>query len=97
MAVSVRELAIALSVKAAKLITMLRQMGETKVSPKHMVEPDTAELVASEFGLRAKRLTLKERYFFRSTKTHTLTHVCPCEASYTEEEATRLLYQHVYA
>lgn len=49
-----------MSKKATEVMKMLRQMGETNVSPKFMVEPDTAELVALEFGLRTKRLKLRD-------------------------------------
>ena len=57
--VSVRDLAVAMSKKAREVTKMLRQMGETNVSPEFMVDPDTAELVALEFGLRTKRLKLR--------------------------------------
>lgn len=49
-----------MSKKATDVMRMLRQMGEANVSPKFMVEPDTAELVALEFGLRTKRLKLRD-------------------------------------
>lgn len=49
-----------MSKKATEVAKMLRQMGESKVSPALMVEPDVAELVALEFGLRTKRLKLRD-------------------------------------
>lgn len=60
-AISVRDLAVAMSKKATEVVKMLRQMGETGVSLKFMVEPDAAELVALEFGLRTKRLKPRDR------------------------------------
>lgn len=60
-AVPVRELAEAMSKKAREVVTMLRQMGETNVSPNFIVEPDIAQMVAKEFGLRTKLLKLRDR------------------------------------
>lgn len=60
-AISARDLAVAMSKKAEEVVEMLRHMGETGVSGKFMVEPDAAELVALEFGLRTKRLKPRER------------------------------------
>lgn len=50
-----------MSKKAREVMLMLRQMGETKVSPDSMVEPDIAEMVAKEFKLRTKLLKLRDR------------------------------------
>lgn len=61
-AVPVRELAVAMSKKAREVMTMLRQMGETNVSLNFMVEPDIAQMVAKEFGLRTKLLKLRDRW-----------------------------------
>lgn len=60
-AVTVRELAVAMSKKAREVVSMLRQMGESNVSPSFMVEPDIAQMVAKEFGLRTKLLKLRDR------------------------------------
>lgn len=60
-AVPVRELAVTLSKKAREVMSMLRQMGETNVSPNFMVDPDIAQMVAKEFGLRTKLRKLRNR------------------------------------
>lgn len=60
-AVPVRELAVAMSKKAREVMTMLRQLGETNVTPNFRVEPDIAQMVAKEFGLRTKLLKLRDR------------------------------------
>lgn len=59
--VPVRELAMAMSKKASEVVNMLRQMGEGRVSPSSMVEPDIGHMVAKEFGLRTKLLKLRDR------------------------------------
>lgn len=50
-----------MSKKAGEVVSMLRQMGESNVSPSSMVEPDIAQMVAIEFGLRTKLLKLRDR------------------------------------
>lgn len=50
-----------MSKKAKEVMSMLRQMGETNVTPSFMVEPDIAQMVAKEFGLRTKLLKLRDR------------------------------------
>lgn len=60
-AIPVRELAVAMSKKANEVVLMLRQMGESNASATSMVEPDIAQMVAMEFGLRTKLLKLKDR------------------------------------
>lgn len=52
---------MAMSKKAREVMSMLRQMGEAKVSLNFMVEPDIAQMVAKEFGLRTKLLKLRDR------------------------------------
>lgn len=59
-AVSVGKLALVLAKKTGEVMRMLRDMGEAGVSTKMMVDPDTAEMVASEFGLRTKRLKIRD-------------------------------------
>lgn len=50
-----------MSKKADEVVSMLRQMGESNVSATSMVEPDIAQMVAMEFGLRTKLLKLRDR------------------------------------
>ncbi|CAN0163086.1 unnamed protein product, partial [Hapterophycus canaliculatus] len=68
-AVPVRELAVAMSKKAKDVVSLLRQMGESKVSPSFMVEPDIAQMVAKEFGLRTKLLKLRDSELGRTAVT----------------------------
>ncbi|CAM9093951.1 unnamed protein product [Ectocarpus sp. 4 AP-2014] len=68
-AVTVRELAMAMSKKAREVVFMLRQMGESNVSPSFMVEPDIAQMVAKEFGLRTKLLKLRDSDLGRTRVT----------------------------
>ena len=50
-----------MSKKASEVVSMLRQMGEGRISPSSMVEPDIAHMVAKELGLRTKLLKLREK------------------------------------
>lgn len=53
--VTVRELGMALAKKAHLVMRALRKLGENRVYPTTIVDPDTAELVAIELGLTATR------------------------------------------
>lgn len=56
----VSDLGPLLSKKEKDVTRTLRRLGETAVTSKSMIEPDTAELVALELGLRTVRLKARE-------------------------------------
>lgn len=59
-AVAVNVLAPMLSKTTHDVCRALRRLGEWRVTANSMVDPDTAELVALELGLRAVRTQAKE-------------------------------------
>lgn len=59
-AVSVSELGHILSKKSGDVMRALKRLGEARVTLESMIDPDTAELVAIELGLRTQRLVAKD-------------------------------------